>query len=301
MYFLYIDESGSNTSHFVLLGIAIPVNTWRKKTLQISRIKKKYDLSNKEIHTGWVLKRILEQNQIPNFNKLSYEDRRIEVAKKQNKYLDKFAVLGNRKKVKAKKKEIKKLKDFIHLTYKERQSLIKELVKLVGSWNDMRLFSEVVERQRYNLETTMYENAFIQVISRFDNFLRKFSKNPGSNFHGTVVQDMNKEFASRLRDLMKVIHTKGTIWSRYTRIVETPFFVDSELTGMVQMADLCAYITRRFFENNETDLFDTIYYRFDRIPSGKLTGLRHYTGNRKCQCKVCLDHSGKNKTIASKA
>jgi hypothetical protein len=36
MYFLYLDESGSNTSHFVLLGLAIPALTWRNKTDQIT-------------------------------------------------------------------------------------------------------------------------------------------------------------------------------------------------------------------------------------------------------------------------
>ena len=163
---------------------------------------------------------------------------------------------------------------------------------LIGSWNDVRLFAEVVNRTEYNLSTSMYENSFTQVISRFDNFLNKFSKHPNADYYGTVIQDMNKEFAHRLRDLMKEFHIKGTIWTKYTRIVETPFFVDSELTDMVQMADLCAYVTRRFFENSEIELFNKIYDRFDRIPNGKLTRLRHYTGRKKCKCKVCLDHFG---------
>nr|MBC8361834.1 DUF3800 domain-containing protein [Candidatus Desulfatibia profunda] len=40
MYFLYLDESGSNTSHFVLLGLAIPATSWKAKTDQITPIKK---------------------------------------------------------------------------------------------------------------------------------------------------------------------------------------------------------------------------------------------------------------------
>jgi hypothetical protein len=84
-------------------------------------------------------------------------------------------------------------------------------------------------------------------------------------------------------------HRDGTKYVAIDRIVETPLFVDSELTLMVQVADLCAYATRRFFENGETDLFDRIYPAFDRV-GGKLVGLRHYTGRQACSCRVCVDH-----------
>ena len=34
---------------------------------------------------------------------------------------------------------------------------------------------------------------------------------------------------------------------------------------MVQLADLCSYVIRRFFELGESDLFDRIKKRFDNI------------------------------------
>jgi hypothetical protein len=58
---------------------------------------------------------------------------------------------------------------------------------------------------------------------------------------------------------------------------------------MVQMADLCAYATRRYFENNETELFDRISQRFDKA-NQKVVGLRHYVGAKDCKCKVCAAH-----------
>jgi len=58
---------------------------------------------------------------------------------------------------------------------------------------------------------------------------------------------------------------------------------------MVQLADLCAYAVRRFFENNETDLLNRIFRRFD-WHNGRLVGLRHYTGRASCACMVCKDH-----------
>ena len=74
-----------------------------------------------------------------------------------------------------------------------------------------------------------------------------------------------------------------------SRLVETPLFVDSRLTSMVQLADLCAYAVRRNFENGETDLLDRFYDRFDRA-AGRLVGIRHYTGKQACNCRICVDH-----------
>lgn len=292
MFFLYIDESGSNTSHFVLLGYSIPaVTTWRDKTEQMSTIKSDYDLDGKEIHTAWMLKKYIEQKYIPDFEKLDYAARRKAVEKKQDESLIKIAARGNAAKIRSKKTEIKKVRTYIHLTHNQRIECIKRLLSLINSWTDARIFGEAVYKAHYDLSYDIYENAFTQVVSRFDNFLRKISKPEGADYHGLIIQDSNKDMAHRLTNLMRKFHNTGTIWNRFTRIIETPLFVDSELTGMIQVADICAYATRRFFENGETDFFNFIYDRFDRLPKGTLVGLRHYTGKISCSCKVCIDHN----------
>ncbi len=45
---------------------------------------------------------------------------------------------------------------------------------------------------------------------------------------------------------MKSFYDKGTNWTDLEHIIETPLFVDSELTSLVQIADLCAYAIRRY-------------------------------------------------------
>lgn len=82
-------------------------------------------------------------------------------------------------------------------------------------------------------------------------------------------------------------HKEGTLWTSIKHIVETPFFVDSELTGMIQIADLCSIALRRFFENGDTDLFNRISPRFDKH-HGKLVGVRHFT-EPTCSCEVCAN------------
>jgi len=84
MHFCYIDESGTsdipgNTSHFILAGIAIPIDCWPSYNKAIDLIKEKHDLAGVEMHTGWLLRKYQEQVKIPNFDKLSHAKRRSEI------------------------------------------------------------------------------------------------------------------------------------------------------------------------------------------------------------------------------
>jgi len=74
MFLCYIDESGTpespgNTSHFILAGLAIPIDKWKSCDMDISVIKKKYSLPEVEIHTGWMLREYPEQTKIINLEK----------------------------------------------------------------------------------------------------------------------------------------------------------------------------------------------------------------------------------------
>ena len=70
--------------------------------------------------------------------------------------------------------------------------------------------------------------------------------------------------------------------------IETPLFVDSKLTRMVQIADLCAYALRRYLENGETGLFQPIFARADRI-GDTAVGVRHFSPLA-CDCAICRAH-----------
>lgn len=114
---------------------------------------------------------------------------------------------------------------------------------------------------------------------------------------GLIVQDNNETVAGKLTAMMRKFHSQGTRQMELDHIVETPMFVDSRLTGMVQMADLCAYAVRRYIENGERELFDTIYSRFDRAGNG-LVGARHFQQDG-CQCRICTDRVRQRKSQKS--
>jgi hypothetical protein len=60
------------------------------------------------------------------------------------------------------------------------------------------------------------------------------------------------------------------------------------LTGMVQIADLCAYSLRRYLENGEEELFELIFERADR-KEGIVVGVRHFS-DASCSCRICIAH-----------
>ena len=289
----YLDESGTpeltgGTSHFVLLGVSISGETWKEKDRQISRIKQRFGLADAEIHAGWLARRYVEQEKIKDFEKLSEADRRNEVRKARNAFLVSKAAVKGVKSVESDRKNFKKTDAYIHLTRAERLDLLRQVSEAVASWNDCHLFTESSDKTAFKgiaPRTPPFEEAFAQVVSRLHRFLS--TQNPRE--HALLVQDRNEVMAKRLTTLMREFHRQGTRWTTLPLIIETPLFVDSHLTSMVQVADLCAYAVRRFCENGERPLFDIILPRF-HSQNGRMVGARHYVGQKPCGCHICLNH-----------
>jgi hypothetical protein len=298
MLLCYLDESGTpeipgNTSHFILAGLAIPVNKWKEAEQDINAIKQKYRLENSEIHTAWLLRKYIEQSKIPNFDTLSLDKRVYEVSKYRNTELLKLQKTGNKHYVQT-KRNYKETQEYIHLTYDERKRFIMELAEKVASWKFARLFAECIDKIAYDprrSNASISEQAFEQITTRFEFCLQNYSHNKDKQY-GLLIHDNNETVAKKHTELMKKFHERGTLWKDITHIIETPLFVNSKLTSMVQIADLCAYAIRRYLENrekeSEAELFDLIFERAD-IKNQKRVGVRHFPGSN-CNCKICLSH-----------
>lgn len=295
MYLCYVDESGTpdipgNTSHYVLAGISIPVQYWKSCDQDIGRIKIKYYLGDAEIHVAWLLRSYFEQNRIPNFENLSLLQRRQQINSFRTTELLRLQ-RQNRPLYFQTKKTYKQTKNYIHLTHTERRKFILELAQTVSNWGFARLFAECVDKAHFDpvrAKKSIDEQSFEQVISRFEQCLRITTPGEPDNNCGLLIHDNNETVAKKHTLLMKKFHEAGTLWTGLKHIIETPLFVDSELTGLVQIADLCGYALRRYVENQEDDLFDLIFKRADRNGE-KVVGVRHFS-NKTCTCKICLAH-----------
>ena len=221
MRICYLDESGvpelgGGTSHFVLLGLAIPGETWKQKDIEVSRIKQRYGLAQQEIHSGWIARRYLEQEKIPNFEALSYDNRRATVQKARDAILISKAALKGVHAVQSDRKNFNKSAPYIHLTLSERRQLLLDIVNLVNGWNDCELFAECTDKTTFGQRpprTPPFEEAFEQVVTRFHKYLE------GIPEHGLLVQDQNQTVVNRLTGLMRQFHNKGTRWAEQIRAI----------------------------------------------------------------------------------
>src|SRR5216684_4299182 len=117
MYFCYLDESGTpqaraQTSHFVLLGLAIPAAAWHIKDRQANVIKARYGLKDVEIHAGYIARRFPEQEHIAKFEELDSIQRRAVMETERKNSLIKAAALKTGDQLKALKKLYTKSADY---------------------------------------------------------------------------------------------------------------------------------------------------------------------------------------------
>jgi Protein of unknown function (DUF3800) len=124
MILCYIDESGTpqipgNTSHFVLCGLTIPIEEWKKLEGKIASLKDKYWIRNKEIHTAWLIRPYPQQLKIKNFEKLSRKTRSSGVRSLRIKDLNHLQKNGKTKPYQQAKKNYRKTEDYVHLTFEE--------------------------------------------------------------------------------------------------------------------------------------------------------------------------------------
>jgi hypothetical protein len=224
MYLCYIDESGTsaipgNTSHFVLAGLSLPISYWRNADREISQVLGRYGLENQELHTAWVLRRYLEQSKIPNFDELDWFGRRSAVQQYQTRELLRLQKIGGEPHRQA-KKNYEQTKAYIHLTYAERVSVVRDVADVVGSWGHARLFAECIDKTHFDpmrTKLSVDEQAFEQVVSRFQQYLSHTATTvaPDSTTlirdYGVLIHDNNESVAKKHTQLMRQFHDSGLL------------------------------------------------------------------------------------------
>jgi hypothetical protein len=296
MILCYVDESGTsdipgNTSHFVLAGLSIPIWHWKTCEDEINLIKRRYTLQSVEIHAGWLLRKYPEQNKIPDFERLNSQQRKYEVDKLRKIELLRLQKTPDRKQYQQTKKNFQKTQSYIHLTFAQRQSFVEEIARTVGGWGFARLFGECIDKIHFDPARALRnidEQAFEQLVSRFEHHLRNVRLPEIQKNFGLLIHDNNETVARKHTEMMRHFHNAGTFWTQISNIIETPLFVNSELTSMVQIADVGAYALRRYLENGEENLFTHIFTRADKREN-VVVGVRHFT-NTSCACKICSTH-----------
>lgn len=292
MYLLYLDESGvperhpSQTSHYVLLGMAVHEGTWFALETRLTSVKQRWargPVEDFELHAGWLRRPYPEQAQIPGFEGLGMEARYAAVTDLRDQAREGWPKLSG--KDRRRERKYQRLTDpYVHLTLGEREQVIDDALDVVGTYRrGVTLFAEAIEKARLASGVNPLDQAFTQVVTRFERFLRR-RKEP---HWGLLVMDHNQSTAKRFTTMLHRFQRQGARWGDIDRVIEAPFFVDSGPSSGVQATDVCAYALRRYLENAEKERFEKIFDKFDRTSTG-LHGIRHYTAPG-CPCIICRE------------
>lgn len=287
LWILYVDESGvperhpSQAGHFVLAGAAIPATSWASKARDIETVRGAFGVEGEELHVAWLLRPYPEQAAIPDFDTRDHDWRRARVRRARAATLHRLKALGNMRVLGETKRSFARTTAYVHLTFDERRSFVREVADVVGAWDDVRIFAEVFDKA-VPFGRAIEDEAYEQVVSRFEAFLGRVDG------LGVVAYDQNESVVRRILRMTADLQAGGGTWRRFHRLAGHPFFVASHLSDMIQVADLVSYALRRYADRNETDLYLRLAPRFDRIGE-QLVGLRHYRGGRQCRCAICAE------------
>lgn len=309
MYLLYLDASGTPdvgdpmSTHYVLAGLCMRDGSWFGLDKRLRKLKARYQFSGLEfeLHVKQFAVTISEQDEIPDFDQLSWTDRRSQVLAIRRRKLD---AETDSKKRELRRSKYRETLPFIHLSRRERSELLEEAVALIATHNGIRLFGEAInKRHPLMLDGTHSptRQAFEQVVSRFDTFLKKkdswkLQANPRRMIdYGLLILDQDPSTEARIDRLFQSFRQDGHSFGRLDHVIDVPFFASSAKVSGLQIADVCAYVIRRYLEtgaklgSHEERQFMSLFPRFDRDNYGKLHGLRHYVAAGTCHCVICRE------------
>ena len=169
----------------------------------------------------------------------------------------------------------------------EARGVIKSVLGVLagGAYESARAFACVVHKASYPTHDPM-EVAFEDLCSRFDLYLQRLAKS-GDIQRGLVILDKST-YETTLQQLSVDFRTLGTRWGVIRRLADTPFFVDSRASRVIQLADHIAYAVFRRYNAHDAQYFDRIAHKFDS-EDGVVHGLAHKEpDSRDCMCIACL-------------
>jgi hypothetical protein len=166
--------------------------------------------------------------------------------------------------------------EFAPLSRQQRQDLLADACRIVTGMleTEVRLFTVIVDkgdwfaRNGTRPHEEMYLDAFEELVSRFDLYLRRRHAE-GQSSKGILIADPHTTgLTAALKAALHRFQTTGTRWANVYNIVETAFFLDSHESPGLQLADLCSYAVWRLVEFGDHTLANLIDASFDREPPG---------------------------------
>ncbi len=239
MYILFVDESGSvpppdkvRQKHFVMGGVVIPTGIWHSVKKDLDAIKSKYEIN------GEIKWRFFSPHNADESNTMR------------------------------------------HLDWSTKNLVRDETMSIITKYKSLRIIAS------YSVVEEAYQKDYIEdehqlhwlchkaLVERFQYYLQDKSRDVGQTINGLVVCDHRERSQDmRLRSLHSdMVNQDSFNVSEYKNLIETVFFVPSELSIGLQLADLVAGSVFRKLEKNDDRFFTRIEGSIRRSPTGHLKG-----------------------------
>jgi len=152
----------------------------------------------------------------------------------------------------------------------KRHKIMENIGDLIGN-SQCTLISILVEKDRIfkRLKTSEWVEkwAWRLLCERLEKFLE--NKNPSDSIEdfGLICMDSENPLADEsIRLRIRRFRAQGTRYIDCRYLIEDPFFVSSELTNVIQLADFVAWVTRRKYRLGSNQRYESLYHDwFDLI------------------------------------
>ena len=175
------------------------------------------------------------------------------------------------------------------LSKSERKQVIKDVLSLLPKSDDScRAFACAVHKTSFPTVDPL-AMAFEDLCSRFDLYLHQIRMHQRNQQCGLIILDESAHETS-LQSLARQFRQLGTRWGVVRHIADTPMFLKSSASRIVQLADHVAYAVFRRYEAGDTSYFDIFASRFFES-QGIVHGLAHKQAQERatlCMCPACL-------------
>lgn len=172
------------------------------------------------------------------------------------------------------------------MSREEAQGVIKAVLNVVrNSYETARVFACAIHKASFPGRDPV-ELAFEDLCSRFDRYLCRL-RAQSDRQRGILILDESAH-ETTLQQMARDFRTLGTRWGVVRNLAETPLFVDSSASRVVQVADHVAYAVFRRYNAGDAQYFDIIAPKFDSC-DGVIHGLAHkQTMDPMCMCIACM-------------
>jgi hypothetical protein len=172
------------------------------------------------------------------------------------------------------------------LSKEQRKQTIRNVLRILpAAYDSCCAFSCAIDKESYP-GVDPIALAFEDLCSRFDMYLDRMAMH-GNRQRGLIILDKGAH-EKTLQRLARQFRQLGTQWGVQRHIADTPMFIDSRASRIVQLADHVAYATFRRYESGDSSYFDIIAARFFEA-DGVVHGLAHkQIRDQQCMCPACL-------------